>query len=259
MSDAARWVLAQINRTGGHSHGGRVPPAMWSTRQAESLRVILMSDVSCSMAAAITTFCEGLRSLEFGCYRWACIKLYYSVYYSLRAWLESADEVHFWRDNKPYYSIARSGEVIHKGRGNSHSLVFYRFQQRFPNQSILSQDIDMDKPLDWIRSWREKMQYLNSGHFDPCMLEVLREWEKVGSRNILMSALSVDENSSQYSSIFDSDYAIIAFPARVFHDTLVVVRGQRGDVLSDNVLVHCRKICRVPKNRLSTVVDLMTT
>lgn len=208
MSVIKAFVSSFVN-----SHGGNIaicPPLNYvqattlSTNMALDVREMLYSGV-----LSIADACNGIRA---GYPSWATVKLYYSVFYSLRAILLIRGRGVFHLDSKPGLIEVWPGGLVRKlttaeAKGGSHGQVLYLFNKLYPNSSFLT-PIGTEKAIYWLKHRREEVNYGQQKFVEPSM----PYWFTNSlSKNPLRSLVSAYSNSPLLYA-FDPDHATLALP-----------------------------------------------
>jgi hypothetical protein len=116
---------------------------------------------------------------------------------------------------------ASAGALVAKVKGTTHEVVLDQFRRLFPGSSFLSQPIDLQPPLEWLRDRREEVNYTNPRFIEPNAPEHFRGVVKIGVRKATLAYLS--DNGITY--LFDPDHAMLAFPLMFWRDTVASSRN----------------------------------
>jgi hypothetical protein len=206
---------------------GYVPPLsgvqhrQLTVGEAGILRNCLQDDGTKSLYSAAVSLADALRGIHEGFYTWATVKLYYSVFYTAICQLALHDTVLFYIGNTPCAIHANAGEMLTKQSGTTHAVVLDLFARLFPNSPFLSQTIDFQPPLKWLRERREDANYKNPRFVEPDSPAYFRGVTKDGVRKATLAYLST--NGMTY--LFDTDHAMLAFPLVFWRDTILMARA----------------------------------
>jgi hypothetical protein len=177
-------------------------------RLSESLR----TDAVHAMYSGAHSIAEAIQGLDKHLYSWATIKLYYSLFYFLRASLGLRGIALVYWNQKPYTWKAAQGNVPAKQAGNSHTAVMNAFKQHQSTSILLSQQIGSENSLEWLKSQRESVNY-----------KVLKFCEpnapfhfKFVSRHGVRKLVGLYFADTDYHYTFDPDHAMLAFPLLAF-------------------------------------------
>lgn len=206
---------------------GYLPPVSGSqyrpliAGEAGILGNCLQDDAAKSLYSAAVSLADALRGLHEGFYTWATVKLYYAVFYTARCQLALRDTVLFYIDKTPCTIHTSAGAMLAKQKGTTHEVVLDVFARLFPNSPFLSQTIDFQPPLKWLRERREDANYKNARFVEPDTPAHFRGVVKNGVRRATLAYLST--NGMTYS--FDPDHAMLAFPLVFWRDTVLETRA----------------------------------
>jgi uncharacterized protein (UPF0332 family) len=158
--------------------------------------------------------------MESGFYSWSTVKLYYSVFYSLRALLAFGHVAIFYVGQSPFWIKITPGERPRAGRVlSSHKLIIELFDREFHNSPILSQDIGFERPLVWLRNQRELVNYRQAKFSEPNVPSLFAAVSKSKRIRTMIAAYMRDN-----SYAFDPDHAILAYPIAVLKE----LTGKKG-------------------------------
>lgn len=207
------------------------PSRPLSSAQANVARSHLAKDASALLYTAAVSIADAIRGLQSEFYTWATIKLYYSVFYSARAGLALNDIALVYEGTKPRTWKLQTGETLSKRRGTTHEVILKEFSDTRQNSFYLSQDIDLEKPLDWLRQQREEANYKSPKATEPNAPPHFQKLSSSGIRLTLSAYLS--KSGSQY--VFDPDHAMLSFPLLFWRDILAEARGSGfPDIVGDD-------------------------
>ncbi len=186
--------------------------------EAATLSISLREDARDMYYSAWVTFLDALHGINKGFYSWAAVKLYYTVFYALRASLAFADVCAFHVDRSSFTIIAQAGNspVSCKERG-THKTVLKTFEQQNAGHLLMSQQIDLQSAIDWLIDRREEANYRKVRFGEPDCSPAFDQVAKNGLRKLINGYLA--EPSALY--VFDPDHAILAYALR----TLQIIGG----------------------------------
>jgi hypothetical protein len=192
---------AYLNRV-----GKAVTGAVLSPSERQGLELCLLEDSKDYYQSSLVSFVDGLRSIKVGFYSWATVKLYYSVFYALRARLALSGDCIFYEGTKPRFVNTSAGSSVLKLKGNTHKCVLDRFAEAYPYDLFVSQDIASIPPLDWFMERREEVNYNLPRFSEPDPSLYMTYASSTDLRQMLSSYL----NDAIY--MHDPDHALVAFP-----------------------------------------------
>jgi len=147
------------------------------------------------------------------------VKLYYATFYFLRSILASRSHCIFYENSKPYVVLSKAGSVAVKAKGNTHGLVFSQFRTHEKSHWLLSQEIDSENALDWLRHLREVANYTLPRFIEPAIPRHFERIVQIGLRKTTNSYIANDYFA------FDPDHAVLAYPLRALIFTLSEVNS----------------------------------
>ena len=203
MHRAQRYFASAINPTGQTPTGLVLNP-----RTAGRLELELIEDAKSYLYSAMVSVGDAVQSIEREMFSWSTVKLYYSVFYALRAALAAHKYAILYDGRTPYRLRAASGETPAKLSGNSHKVILQQYTVHFPSAPLVTQSIGLEKPFDWMMDRREEVNYKNAKFQEPAAPIFFK---KAASENIrhLLSAY-INDNGTTFA--FDPDHAILALP-----------------------------------------------
>lgn len=194
------------------SIGKAVNSAVLSAGEASGLAFALQQDSRDYFQSAVISFADALRSVEEGFFSWATVKLYYSVFYALRARLAIAGDCLFYVGKSPKILSSRPGSITSNLTGTTHKAVISRFQTAHKRDYFISQDIGGKSPLEWFTEQREKVNYRAARFCEPDVPDYFKFAATTDRRRMLEAYMTDD------IYVFDEDHAIIAFPFKLLRD-----------------------------------------
>lgn len=180
-------------------------------------------DDGCRIAySAFVSIGDAIQGIENGYYSWPTVKLYYSLFYTIRSLLAFNKIAIFYVGTSPYWIHIKPGERPQPGNStSSHKVVMSVFQKEFSGSHLLSQTIDNKNPLKWMQDQRELVNYKQAKFIEPYIPSVFANIAKYKNMRKLLSAYMSDDLYA-----FDPDHAILAYPITV----LKTLKGQRKNI-----------------------------
>jgi hypothetical protein len=179
-----------------------------STFQADELKEQLLVDAQSYYYSALISFLDASLGLDRHLYSWSTVKLYYSVFYSLRCLLAISGYCIYYCNEKPFTCRAMAGTTGSMLKGTTHKVVLSLFEQVFRSDPLLSQDIAGEPALKWLINRREDANYKQARFTDPSPPAHFVRVNDLGFRRAINAYL--DDKTSLY--VFDQDHAMVAFP-----------------------------------------------
>jgi hypothetical protein len=180
------------------------------------ISVLLKQDAMSYIYSSLVTFGDALRGVKEGFYSWSTIKLYYSVFYALRAILAFENHCLFYIGTTPCSLIPLPNSYPKKEKGTTHKVVFELFKRSHPNSVFYTQDIDLTPAFDWLLNQREHCNYKQPKFIEPATPAI---WTKVANGGLRQMIQAYSEDN-MYLNTFDPDHAILALPIKVIQEAL---------------------------------------
>lgn len=219
---------------------------------AHKLAIALEDDAASLAQSSVASLFEGISNVAGGRNTWATVKLYYSAFYACRALLMLRKVSIFYLGKSPHSLIAKEGEIVQKEGGNSHTLTFAKFSQQFAADPLLSQEIELMQPLDWIEEKRNLASYKTAPFPDP-----EAGWLFGKPSMQLRSYISQYINCDLTMYVFDPNHSMIAYPIKIIlrlNDELDLSGQDRVIVSKHFIDILSNTSCFVPefKNRMTS-------
>ena len=198
----------------------QVPKSMYLSTtltqvQAQQLHSALGTEVTEYYYKSILSLIEAIEALREDLYSWTTVKLYYSAYYSTKAYLLLYDYAILRAERRLYYIKARPGEAFVKCTNTTdHKAAFELLCKFFPGDYLLSNTVDSISAYDWIMSKREEVNYRDISFHEPNPPEF---WETINHELCSASVLELIDRLVHDSSglyCFQADYAILGVPLK---------------------------------------------
>ncbi len=187
-----------------------------SRGQANQLSYDLLEDATDLFFKGLLSLSEALNSTSRSYYSWATIKLYYSVYYFIKASLASKG-IAMIRNKSLFYLFAREGakpvKKSPKGYNSDHSGTIFHFQDLFPNDILLTNMIEDESVYIWLMHRREQVQYRERSFQEPnnpyFWYHII---EKIKQRNL--DDLITEYINDKYILCFQEEHSCMAAPIK---------------------------------------------
>ncbi|HRI11427.1 MAG TPA: hypothetical protein PLX89_00345 [Verrucomicrobiota bacterium] len=214
----------------------------------------LSADAGDLYYSAWISFLDALHGIEKGLCTWATIKLYYSVFYALRASLAVNDICAFHVDRSSYIVLARAGQSPTScAERGTHKTVMKTFARQNPGHPLISQQIALSDAVDWLIDQRESANYRRVRFAEPDCGEGLAHVVKCGVRRSLNGYLA--EPSLLY--VFDPDHALVAYPMRALQLVGNQLVGAGLIAFSEEEQVFLRRHSRDRSGGLAVLISEM--
>jgi uncharacterized protein (UPF0332 family) len=175
--------------------------------------------------SAAVSIADAVKGIENELFSWATVKLYYATFYSLRAHLAASSYAILYQKTlhkaTPYGLSSFPNESPKKLSGNTHKVVLMEFARIFDKALVVSQQINGEKPLNWMMDRREEANYKNG-----CFPEPNKPSHFNGvSGSPIRATLNAYINDDGLTYGFDPDHAILALPILTFRKALETLKA----------------------------------
>jgi hypothetical protein len=204
----AQWYFDTVINPGGNAPAGiALNPLIAGTLELE-----LAEDAKSYFYSALVSVGDAVQAIQHEFFSWATVKLYYAVFYALRATLAAHKYAVLYhvvgQKGTPYRLRAASGEAPVKLSGNTHKVILQQYASYFPAVPMVTQLIGIDKPFEWMMERREEVNYKNAKFHEPAAPLFFKKIASEKMRHLLLAY--INDNSSTFA--FDPDHAILALP-----------------------------------------------
>lgn len=227
--------MHQAQRIAGGYLAGCSAPAITARAlnagEARTLAKSLGQDARDCYYSGVLSVADSVQSLDRGFYSWATVKLYYAAFYLARSALALSGYSIIYAGTTPYAWRALPGEVPVKRSGPTHKVVLNAFPSYLAGHVLVSQNIGVDLPFDWLMARREEVNYKFPKFCEP---SAPNHFSFVASRGIRRAVGAyLDDKSYMYA--FDPDHAMLAFPLaglKLLHGSFA--SGQPNELSKDD-------------------------
>ena len=128
-------------------------------QQANEFKEYLESEVVSYYYKALLSYMESIPSLENKLFSWATIRLYYSVFYAIKAYLACKDIAILRQERRLYYIKAKEGERFKRCEDTTdHKGSILTLCKLFKNiYTLLSNNIEDISTYQWMMKKREEV------------------------------------------------------------------------------------------------------
>lgn len=207
---------------------------------ASNILAELSNDSISYFYSAFISFADAIRGIQSGYSSWPTVKLYYSTFYALRSILASQRFCLFYVGTRPFSLLVRAAECPKKEDGQTHKVVMEMFRQYLPQHTLLSQDIDLVSPMDWLMEKREEANYKNAKFNEPSSPSHLEKIFENGVRRSLIAYA----NDSLHTFTFDKEHSIVAFPLKSLVEACQMLRSQNQYYITRQELSYLTGLIR---------------
>ncbi len=176
----------------------------------------LRDDASDLYAKGLLSFCEGISNIDRQAYSWSAVKLYYAVFYFLRASLAAAN-YSLVRNKSLYQLLIEPGQSPQKKKQESYrndhvAIVNIYADVLGVSDPLSANDIAGQNPYHWLMDKRHQVHYRQRIFHDPSppdfMIEIVQKLESVTLHTLLSTYL---EREDLIYCFLESD-ACVALP-----------------------------------------------
>ena len=188
---------------------------MLTRQQADDIKNLLEDEIGPYYYKAILSYMESIVALKSKLFSWATVKLYYSVFYSIKSYLACKDIAILRAERKLFYVKAKENEFIKKcDDPTDHKGTILTASKLFRNSDmLLSNNIDNMDVYQWMMKKREEVNYKDLDFHDPSApdfwSELNNEIERHGIKVIVDKM--VNDN---WLYCFQDEYAVLGIPTK---------------------------------------------
>ena len=231
--------------------------------EANLLKGALRKDAVDFFYNGILSFSEGIDSAFQKRFSWATVKLYYSIYYLIRASLATKDiavlrcksmfRLPVSAGEKPYTTNNKKYNTTHEGTINHYRDIFNL------SDRLLSNKIGEEDAYEWMMNAREIVNYRSAAFTEPGCLDIWDTFRSYIEEETFPDILKSLEND-QYIMCFQEEYAVIAIPIKRLLQTItdMMDRGYLHD-LSNERITFVKNIIRYDERELTILTDIFRT
>ncbi len=207
--------------------------------QAEANRLtnVLKDDSSKFFFNGLECLLEGIRGTLLGNYSWSAVKLYYSIYYFIRASLAVNGYAIIRSDKTMYRLRACQNEqpLFPGGReySSTHEGTIKHYKDVFLSADILlSNQIDGKDAYEWMKDVREIVNYRSEIFAEPNAFSIWDKYIDEVKDETFLNRLKVIYNDPLCVYCFQEDYAILAIPLIRLRESFDDITRQGGSFLT---------------------------
>lgn len=232
-----------------------------SDTEAQTLRLASTDDAHRYLYNAFVSFLGALHSFHDQEAVWTVTKMYYSVFYMMRASLCRSHYLVFHvpkgsSDSHTQFVMSILPGAVPEVAPNTpstHKLVARMFRERGYPSFMTGLEIAGDDPVQWLLKQREYWQY-RSGRFpDPELPDSLATLD-VTKLSLLFETYANDATGAYLS---DPSHALLAFPFRMLAWSMSAAPLLMDGVVDSIDIEHLRKRCLVSSRKISAVDRLL--
>lgn len=192
--------------------------------EADLLKTSIKEDALDFFYNAALSFAEGIDSIYQRRYSWATVKLYYSVFYSLRASMASKNiailvnqgilRLKLKEAETPYGTNNKKYKSTHKGTINHYTDLYSG------SDILLTNTIDGLNTYQWLEELRDITNYREVCFVDPQCINPWSIFDEALSSGKLTELLTRLQEDDHYIFCFQEDYAAVAIPIKRLQQTV---------------------------------------
>lgn len=225
-----------------------------SASEARKLKSSLKEDAVDYLYSAAVSLGDALCGATRNLFTWATVKLYYSVFYAMRARLALKGFCLFYIGKRPFSIFSEAGQLARKEEGQTHKLVMKLFGRHDLDHFMLSQPIGVENPLKWLMDLREDANYRNARFIEPNIPQHFIKLSKNGIRKSCQAYLC--DKSALY--LFDPDHAILAYPLSFIERTFLEFQGSGLSVQKKDDMSFIQELFSDEKGPLSILMEFLS-
>lgn len=197
---------------------------------AGSLAPLLLQDSVALYIKALQTFSQALTAIQRSEFAWPIVKMYYSVFYAMRAEL-NASSVIVIKNGQLFYTTNMAGNTFTSMQEHGSHQTYIKLRKTFP-ASVITRDSMLDNEIEtgvdvysWMCNNRERVNY-HAKHFsDPEPDEILKKiYYNYAKSRKLTDLLNLYEGDRLYC--FDKDHTTVAVPYHKLRSCKTLLLGR---------------------------------
>lgn len=197
---------------------------------AAALSPLLVQDATALYVKALQSFTQALTALSRNEFAWPIVKMYYSVFYAMRAELY-ASSVIVIKNGQLFYTTNVAGNTFTSIQEHGSHQTYIKLRKNFPS-SVITRDAMLDNEIEagvdvysWMCNNRERVNY-HAKHFpDPEPDDVLQKiYDNYVKPRSLTDLLNLYEGDRLYC--FDKDHATVAVPYHKLRSCKALLSGR---------------------------------
>lgn len=184
-------------------------------QQASDIKNLLADEIASYYYKSLLSYMESIVALNNKLFSWATVRLYYSVFYSIRAYLACQNIAILRAERNLFYVKAKENENIRKCDDTTdHKGTILTLSKLYKsNDKLLSNKIDDTDVYRWMMKKREEINYKDLDFHDPNAPDFWRilniEIEQKGIKTVVDNMVKDD-----WLCCFQDEYAILGIPTK---------------------------------------------
>ncbi len=217
----------------------------------------LKSDMDGFFLNSLLSYSAAIDSLLKENFSWATIKLYYALFYSIKAELSRSGFVIFYHDNKLYSGLNQVGGQFKSIKGNSHDAIFKLFSSQFPQNKFVKNNINNSNSFKWFKENRELVNYRINPMLDPKVS--LLYVKPISNLRVWISNYISDNNNNIYT--FDNEHAYLAFTTQIIEELFQEYKNvnRKNIYLEEDNFKHLKKNLSDSNGPIPILIDRLNS
>lgn len=183
-------------------------------QQVLDMKQLLEDEIASYYYKAILSYMESIPALNTKLFSWATIRLYYSVFYAIKAYLACNNIAIFRAERKLFYIKVKENEFFKRCDDmTDHKGTILTLCKLFKNDMLLSNSIDGIDVYHWMMRKREEINYKDIDFHDPNPPDF---WSEINNEIIKKSVGVVVDKlvNDNWLYCFQDEYAILGVPTK---------------------------------------------
>lgn len=184
-------------------------------QQADDMAQLLGDEIASYYYKALLSYIESIPALTNKLFSWATVRLYYSVFYAIKAYLACNNIAILRAERRLYYVKAKEGEFFKRCDDTTdHKGTILTLCKLFKNSDLLlSNNIDGIDVYQWMMRRREEVNYKDMDFHDPDAPDFWSELNNEICRYGISAVVDKMVND-HWLYCFQDEYAILGVPTK---------------------------------------------
>lgn len=184
-------------------------------QQANDIKDLLVNEIASYYHKSLLSYMESIVALNNKLFSWATVRLYYSVFYSIRAYLACQNIAILRAERKLFYVRAKENENIRKCDDTTdHKGTILTLSKLYKNvDKLLSNEIDNTDVYRWMMKKREEINYRDLDFHDPNAPDFWRTLNMEIKKNGIKAVVDTMVKD-EWLYCFQEEYAILGIPTK---------------------------------------------
>lgn len=184
-------------------------------QQANDMAQLIEDEIASYYYKALLSYIESIPALTNKLFSWATIRLYYSIFYAIKAYLACNNIAILRAERRLFYVKAKEGEFFKKCDDTTdHKGTISTLCNLFKNSDfLLSNNIDGIDVYQWMMSRREEVNYKDMDFHDPDAPDfwgvINKEIAQYGIDKVVDKLVN-----DHWLYCFQDEYAILGVPTK---------------------------------------------